>query len=80
MRRGNVELTGAENGLNAGGERPVGVLGPCECRRCDSATIRSVGKRIFGCGEDSRSKKLTNSSEKDYWRKDQTLINKINLR
>ena len=46
---------GAVNGLKAG----------FALRSCCSRTISSAGSRIAGCGEDSRSRNLTNISEND---------------
>ena len=50
---------GAANGLKA-------CLGRCSLRCWVSRTICSAGSRIAGVGVDSRSKNLTNSSEKDW--------------
>ena len=62
-RDGVVALrTDVENGLKAG------VVRRCSCLSCCSCIIRSAGKRGAvpdGGGVDSRSRKLTNSSEND---------------
>jgi len=58
---GSVGLrTDVENGLK------VGVVWRC-CFCCCSWTMRSAGRRAGdGCGVDSRSRNLTNSSENDW--------------